>query len=148
MVYEGTTTWMWDDVGRLVITAVGFDADAENDTFDLADILPSSVAQGAPWKAKDMMSFTDANLQLSATHATEVTDTVSFKVQGSIEGVTYADITGLAITDVDAADAGTTAGSATPVNATQWTSSFFRYYKFVCTTVGSGNTLTATLTLW
>lgn len=74
---------------------------------------------------------TKAGMSLNRTAGT--TDTVSIKIQGSVDGTIWEDV--LEITD-------------SSTTALTWASAFatkiFNYFKCVAPTIGAGNTITAT----
>lgn len=135
MVYAGTETVSLVNDGEtpaIVINTAGIDADSEEGA--AVDI----YSQGNNWKQGLPNAIT---FKLTRTGGS--TDAVSVDLQGSIDGVTYDTL--LTITDVTG---GASVHNFFPVidytSATEVKDKLYRYFKHVCTTVGAGNTLTAT----
>lgn len=139
MVWAGTTAYArWNKQGVFEYSQTGFDADAEEGTvIDLLDYIGLRPTGYIPKYA---------NLWATATHATEVTDTVSLKLQASVDGVNYDDLA--EVTDADLPNAGTTTGYSDVIAATTFPTLAYRYFKMNCVTVGLGNTLAGFAKIW
>jgi hypothetical protein len=72
--------------------------------------------------------FIPTRLSLIVTRTAGSTALIALDIQGSINGVTYTSLAAVTAKDTEAVDDTLTA---------------YRYFKCVCTTVGTGNTLTA-----
>ncbi len=130
MVWAGGTQTLGRPVeGVLEIVTTNFDADAEEG--DVVDLYANTTLF-------DKLP-TDLIKWCTSTHATTVTDTVEFDVQGSYDNVDFTDI-GTAITDADV-DNGSGASERSAAILTDISALPYRYFKVVCTTVGAGNTL-------
>ena len=129
MAYAGTETTTYIHNGKVGVlyNCTDFDADTETSAgFD-------------SWATGNV--FNAAAFLVSRTAGS--TDVISFKVQGSFDNAIWED-TGMAVTAKDTYDyfpLPDFSGSADYLKT-------FRYWRFVCTTVGSGNTLDADLWLY
>lgn len=118
----------------------GFDGDGD-ETHAIEPMNMDTLAGGqGRWKPKN------AGLYLTTANAGAVADVVDVKVQGSNYGTQWIDIPGLAITDADVDDGGSSAeDSAEVVNTENFDIMPFKFLRILVTTVGVGNTITAKL---
>jgi len=137
MVWAGSTTSKaLNKFGQFSFSQNGFDADGEaGDVIDLFELF-NGLKQAPQY----------ASCYLSSSHATAVTDVVSMKLQGSVDGLNWDDLA--EITDADVANGGTASEYSDVVSATAFPTIGYRYFRFNCVTVGSGNTLSPTAVLW
>ena len=118
-----------DSMLKTVLTESGFVADAD-----------ASLA----WTTNDK-TFRYATLEATAAHATNVTNTISAKLQGSVDGNTWTDIVEMtALVD----DSPTTTGYGTVVYAADFINKGFNRYRISVPTVGAGNTLAFVAKIW
>lgn len=129
MAYAGNKSLTILDNSNILKIAgdVVFDADAEELIIDLESIALKYHMNRYPNKAI---------FKTTSTHATVVVDTVSLKLQGSIDGTTYDDLS--AVTDADPGDAGG-AGPYTTMNQAATWDVPYRYLKLIDVTNGTGN---------
>jgi hypothetical protein len=144
MVWAGSTVDFtglyiprFNHFGQFEFAQNGIDADGE--VGESVDIF--SYLKGV-WHVPQYLSW-----YVTATHATAVTDIVSIIVQGSVDGVNW-DTVGTEITDADAANGGSAAEQSDVVSVAAFPTIGYRYFRANCTTVGSGNTLTARVLIW
>ena len=104
-----------------------FDADAEFLLIDLESIALKYHMNRYPNKAI---------FKTISTHATVVVDIVSLKLQGSVDGTTYDDLS--VVTDADPGNAGG-AGPYTTMNQAATWDIPYRYLKLIDVTNGTGN---------
>jgi len=137
MAWAGSSYGVFNKFSQFYLKQDGIDADSEvGDSIDIFNYIHGV------WKVPQYLSW-----WVTATHATAVTDTVSIIVQGSVDGVNW-DTVGTEITDADAANGGSAAEQSDVVSVTAFPTIGYRYFRANCTTVGTGNTLTAHILLW
>lgn len=130
MVWAGTQTISNEALGKSIkIVTEGLDADTEEgDVIDVLELINNGRLEGYP---------TNASIYSASAHATEVVDTVSLKLFGSVNGIEYDELA--EITDSDLANADTTSATSDVISATAWLLPY-RYFKITAPTVGLGNT--------
>jgi len=130
MVWASGTQTITYEHGCIKIVTTTFDADAEVATaIDIADYMLAGVRLPK-----------GRNMSMSVDQTAGTTATVAISLQGSLDNSTWRDIVDL--TDCEAT------GTSDALGGCAYNSDMLhapvRYLRIYCTTVGAGNTLTAT----